>query len=85
MIKETQNFFSLLGIAKNPLQKNGVLTQKYGNGKIKIQGNVISGFREGVWKFYYKNGDIYASGKYIKGKKHGSWIFYHQNRRIVIL
>ena len=68
MIKETQNFFSLLGIAKNPLQKNGVLTQKYGNGKIKIQGNVISGFREGVWKFYYKNGELEIEGNLVDGK-----------------
>ena len=78
MIKETQNFFSLLGLAKNPFQKNGVLKQKYNNGKLKILGNVINGYREGVWKFYYKNGELFASGKYIKGKKHAQWIVLDQ-------
>ena len=65
MIKETQNFFSLLGLAKNPFQKNGVLKQKYNNGKLKIIGNVIDGYREGLWKFYYKHGELLGAGKYI--------------------
>ena len=64
MIKETQNFFSLLGLTKNPFQKNGVLKQKYNNGKLKILGIVKEGYREGMWKFYYKNGELRYDGKW---------------------
>ena len=79
MIRETKNFLNLLGLAKALPLNNGVLTQKYDDGTLKLQGHVKDGKKTGTWVFYFSNGKKQSSGNYVDGKKHGLWTFFYED------
>lgn len=65
---------------------------KYSNGKVKMEGNVENGLREGKWTSFYEDGMIWSETNFSKGQKDGAtttWYpsgvkryegFYKQNR-----
>ncbi len=59
------------------LGKDGSYLQKYLNGNIALEGQLIHMLREGSWRHYYPNGSLMAEGIYLQGEKNGNWDFYH--------
>ncbi len=65
---------------------------KYSNGKVKMEGNLENGLREGKWTAFYEDGMIWSETHFLKGQKQGAtttWYpsgikryegFYNQNR-----
>lgn len=53
----------------------------YQQGKIKAEGWVKNGLKEGYWKFYHRNGKLSEKGRYIKGQREEYWHFYNETGR----
>ena len=51
----------------------------YDNGKSKIEGNVINGKQNGIWKIYHENGKLKEEGNWSNGKENGLFKIYHEN------
>lgn len=51
----------------------------YPHGKIKAEGWLKNGLKEGYWKFYHRNGNLSEKGHYRKGLRHAYWYFYKEN------
>ena len=47
---------------------------EYENGKIKTEGNLKDGKKDGKWTAWYENGQIKAEANYKDGKGNGKWI-----------
>ncbi len=43
------------------------------NGKVKEEGNMVDGLKQGVWKSYYDDGTSFCEGKYKDDNKVGRW------------
>ena len=70
---------------KNIYSKNtrkpytGVLIMYFDNGKIKYEGNIVDGKKNGIMKSYYENGQLQEEGHYKEGKYEGLWRRYFDN------
>jgi len=43
----------------------------YDNGKVRMEGDIKEGQREGVWIVYFDDGTLWSEGTYIEGKRNG--------------
>lgn len=59
--------------------KNTEYIEYYDNGKIRMQGKLVNGKREGLWKSYYENGALWSTGFYVNGKRQGLGIVLYNN------
>ncbi|WP_371136453.1 toxin-antitoxin system YwqK family antitoxin [Algoriphagus sp.] len=50
----------------------------YINKKLKEEGNLIDGLKDGIWKEYYPSGKIKVLKNYCQGEKHGIFEFYKE-------
>ncbi|ADV48275.1 hypothetical protein [Cellulophaga sp. E16_2] len=48
----------------------------YKTGKIKSEGWVDNGNKNGYWKFYYKNGNLSEQGHYKQNSKTDYWVYF---------
>lgn len=51
----------------------------YSNGKLKLNGELKNGNRQGEWSAYYENGKLWSRGEYIDGKREGLSTVYYPN------
>lgn len=51
----------------------------YPNGKVKMEGNIENGLREGKWVSFYENGMIWSETNFEKGIKNGHTTSYYPN------
>lgn len=51
----------------------------YKNGKLRMEGKLINGKREGVWKSYYEDGNLWSVGMYVNGKRQGTGVVFYSN------
>ena len=58
---------------------SGNVKKLFENGQIAIEGEVVNGLREGLWKWYYPNGKLKRTSIYKKGKKNGKTIYFYTN------
>ncbi|HQQ12452.1 MAG TPA: hypothetical protein PK855_04780 [Bacteroidales bacterium] len=51
--------------------------QYYPSGKKQMEGRLVNGQRDGLWKYYYEDGTLWSEGAYKNGIRHGkSKLFY---------
>ena len=43
----------------------------YENGKVRMEGTIKDGKRDGVWKVYFEEGTLWSEGTYTIGKRNG--------------
>jgi antitoxin component YwqK of YwqJK toxin-antitoxin module len=55
----------------------------YTNGKIKMEGSIINGKSDSLWRYYYENGALKGEGLEKDGLKTGKWTFYHENGAVL--
>jgi len=48
----------------------------YNTGKIKAEGWLKNGIKDGYWKFYHQNGVVSEQGFYKNNKREKYWHFY---------
>ena len=58
-------------------------TEKYGNGKVKVEFELKDGFRHGDYREYYDNGQLKIKGQYRKDHKEGTWKIYAENGKLL--
>jgi len=58
---------------------DGAYTEYYKNGKLKAEGEVENGLREGTWASYSAQGNIMSRCDYSKGVKNGNIEVFHPN------
>ena len=61
---------------------NGNYQETWGNGSVKMQGNIKDGYREGEWISYFENNKVKSKGCYRQGEKVGNWIEYYGNGNV---
>jgi antitoxin component YwqK of YwqJK toxin-antitoxin module len=54
----------------------------YENGKIRMEGAIKEGKRDGVWKVYFEDGSIWNEGTYTNGKRNGEAKNYFPNGKL---
>jgi antitoxin component YwqK of YwqJK toxin-antitoxin module len=56
----------------------------YKRARIRLEGNMKGGYKDGKWTEYYNNNNrqIFAKGKYKHGKQDGKWTEYFENGKI---
>ena len=59
--------------------KDGPYTEYYSNGKLKAEGEIENGLREGSWISYSAEGVIMSKCDYTKGVKNGNIEVFHPN------
>jgi antitoxin component YwqK of YwqJK toxin-antitoxin module len=59
--------------------KDGPYTEYYKNGKLKAEGEIENGLREGTWISYSSEGNIMSKCDYTKGVKNGNIEVFHPN------
>lgn len=57
----------------------GIFHEYYKNGKIKMQGMLKDGKREGDWSSFYENGKVWSIGEYVNGKRNGIGNVFYEN------
>jgi len=55
----------------------GEYEKKYSNGLLRIQGKMVSGKREGVWRYFYDNGMLWSRGYFQNDIQHGPSSVYY--------
>ena len=58
---------------------DGPYTEYYSNGKLKAEGEIENGLREGTWISYSAEGNIMSKCDYTKGVKNGNIEVFHPN------
>lgn len=53
--------------------------EKYPNGNIKIEGDIVNGIRQGNWISYYENGNKWSECDYDFGEKNGIYRTFYPN------
>lgn len=51
----------------------------YSNGNKQLEGPLLNGSREGVWKSWYENGSLWSEGQYVNGIRQGEAVVYYPN------
>lgn len=67
--------------ATNSVQ-NGISTQRYPNGRKKIEGYMANGKRTGNWMAWYENGILWSQGNYLEGKRNGYAALYYPDGKL---
>ncbi len=67
----------LIGVGQTEYKKT-----YHENGSVKIEGNLIDGYEDGIWKEYYKNGQLRYEINFKNGKQHGIYKSYFKNGQI---
>ncbi len=49
----------------------------YPSGQKKIEGHIVNGKREGLWKSFYENGDLWSVGEFTNDRRHGKAYLYY--------
>lgn len=49
----------------------GKYEKRYENGRLRIQGEMVDGKREGSWKYFYDNGMFWSKGYFQNDVQHG--------------
>lgn len=57
----------------------GKYEKRYDNGRLRIQGNMVNGKREGLWKYFYDNGMLWSKGYYQDDLQHGMSSVYFRS------
>ncbi|SFF45338.1 DUF3352 domain-containing protein [Thermoflexibacter ruber] len=57
-------------------------TEKYANGKIKVEAEIKNGLKHGTYKEYYPNGEIKIKGEYYKDLQDGTWRYYDEKGKL---
>ena len=55
------------------------------NGKVHVQGQLVSGKEDGLWKYYDENGQLKKEGYWTNGKHDGVWKEYYGNGNLFII
>lgn len=48
--------------------------------KLKLEGNILNGVKNGRWTLHFENGIYFITGNYFNGKKEGIWNDYTVNK-----
>jgi antitoxin component YwqK of YwqJK toxin-antitoxin module len=56
--------------------KNGYFIAKWDKYRMKMEGNIINGNKNGEWKIYEKNTNSFYKGNYIDNQKNGKWKYF---------
>ena len=64
------------------LSQTEYLMQYHENGNVKVEGNLIDGYEDGIWKEYYKNGQLRYEINFKNGKQHGIYRSYFKNGQV---
>ncbi len=62
--------------------KEGENLVKYDNGKLKFQGFMNNGKREGLWRSFYENGAKWSETTFLEGKKNGKTTTWYENSQM---
>lgn len=54
----------------------------YETGKVKMEGELQDGKRNGVWKAYYEDGTLWSEGKFVNGERNGYGLNYYPNGKL---
>ena len=54
----------------------------YENGKVRMEGAIKDGKRDGVWNVYFDDGKLWSEGTYINGKRNGVAKNYFPNGKL---
>jgi hypothetical protein len=60
-----------------------VYTEKYSNGKTKVEMELKDGFRHGGYTEYYENGEVKVKGQFRRDHKDGTWKLYAENGKLL--
>ena len=53
--------------------------ERYENGQIKIQGDLVAGMRQGKWESFYENGIKWSESNYLNGQRNGIYMIFYRN------
>ena len=53
--------------------------QYYSSMRLRSQGDIVGGLREGHWVFYHPAGNVQAEATYIGGREEGAYRVYREN------
>ncbi len=51
----------------------------YRSGQIRMEGPLMNGRREGLWKSYYEDGKVWSEDEYRNGIRDGKTVTYYEN------
>lgn len=51
----------------------------YSDGSKNLEGPLLNGEREGLWKSWYEDGTLWSEGNFANGKRQGQAVVYHPN------
>lgn len=54
------------------------------NGVLNLEGHIVNGKREGLFKGYYPSGKLMSTGNFHEGLREGRGVVYHENGNISI-
>lgn len=54
------------------------------NGMLNLEGHIVNGKREGLFKGYYPSGKLMSTGVFHEGLREGRGVVYHENGNISI-
>ncbi len=57
--------------SKDAPQTKQTEIQYYPSGQKKMEGLLVNGQRQGVWKSYYENGMLWSEGEFLNDQRHG--------------
>ncbi len=57
--------------SKDAPQTKQTEIQYYPSGQKKMEGLLVKGQRQGVWKSYYENGMLWSEGEFLNDQRHG--------------
>lgn len=53
--------------------------QYYSTMRLRSEGTMVNGLREGRWVFYHSNGNIQCEATFVNGKEEGTYRVYREN------
>ncbi len=65
-----------------PREQQNRIIKYFKNGKIKYEGLIISGKKEGTHIWYFKNGKVDTESQFSNNMKHGRSVSYYMNGRL---
>ena len=67
---------------KDTLIQDGENLEFYPGGKLKFQGVMKNGKRDGVWRSFYENGAKWSETTFLEGRKNGKTTTWYDNSTI---
>lgn len=81
-VKQGINFSTPQNPSDSSVIQNGISTQRYPNGKKKLEGYYRDGKRIGLWMAWYESGILWSQGNYHDGKRNGYSALYYPDGKI---